>query len=106
MPISGSSFGVRRRAFLGGRSIEEAVVGREDRIPLVPPTLEPFRQLLTEHRWLGGDQPNYADYRALSVFLWLASIASTPATFPAITRKRAPASLEASRATSSASRGW
>ena len=68
-----------RRAFLGGRSIEEAVVGREDRIPLVPPTLEPFRQLLAEHRWLGGEQPNYADYRALAVFLWLGSIASTPA---------------------------
>jgi hypothetical protein len=44
----------------------------------VPPTLEPFRQLFRECKWLGGDQPNYADYRALSVFLWTASIATTP----------------------------
>jgi hypothetical protein len=44
----------------------------------VPPTLEPFRQLLRESAWLGGDAPNYADYRALAVFLWTASIATTP----------------------------
>jgi glutathione S-transferase len=67
-----------RRAFLGGRSIEEAQQGRENRIPLVPPTLEPLRQLVTENRWLGGDSPNYADYRALSLFLWVGSIATTP----------------------------
>ena len=46
--------------------------------PLVPPTLEPLRQLLAESRWLGGDSPNYADYRALSLFLWVSSIATTP----------------------------
>ena len=67
-----------RQAFLGGRKIEEVQAGREDRLPLVPPTLEPFRQLLRESKWLGGAQPNYADYRALAVFLWTASIATTP----------------------------
>lgn len=61
-----------------GRKIEDVVAGREDRLPLVPPTLEPFRQLFQENRWLGGDKPNYADYRALSVFLWTASVATTP----------------------------
>ena len=52
--------------------------GREDRLPHIPPTLEPFRQLLRESPWLRGDQPNYADYRALSIFLWTASIATIP----------------------------
>jgi glutathione S-transferase len=61
-----------------GRKIEDVVAGREDRLPQVPPTLEPFRQLFQENKWLGGDQPNYADYRALSVFLWTASVATTP----------------------------
>jgi glutathione S-transferase len=61
-----------------GRKIEEVQAGREDRLPLVPPTLEPFRQLLRESQWLGGDRPNYADYRALAVFLWTASVATTP----------------------------
>lgn len=67
-----------REAMLGGRRLEEIVVGRENRLPLVPPTLEPFRQLLRESKWLGGDTPNYSDYRALSVFLWTASVATTP----------------------------
>jgi glutathione S-transferase len=61
-----------------GRKIEEVQAGREDRLPLVPPTLEPFRQILRESHWLGGDRPNYADYRALAVFLWTASVATTP----------------------------
>jgi glutathione S-transferase len=61
-----------------GRKLEDVVVGREDRLPLVPPTLEPFRELLRDSKWLGGDQPNYADFRALAVFLWTASIATIP----------------------------
>lgn len=67
-----------RQAFVGGRKLEEVQAGREDRLPQVPPALEPFRQLLRESQWLGGDKPNYADYRALAVFLWTASIATTP----------------------------
>jgi glutathione S-transferase len=68
----------RTRENMLGRKLEEVQAGREDRLPLVPPTLEPFRQLLRDSKWLGGDQPNYADYRALAVFLWTASIATTP----------------------------
>jgi glutathione S-transferase len=67
-----------REAMLGGRKLEVVQAGREERLPQVPPTLEPFRQLLKENKWLGGDTPNYADHRALSVFLWTASVATTP----------------------------
>jgi glutathione S-transferase len=67
-----------RENMLGGRKLEEVQAGREDRLPLVPPTLEPLRQLLKEHKWLGGSKPNYADYRALAVFLWTGSVARTP----------------------------
>jgi glutathione S-transferase len=66
----------RERMF--GRRIDEIIVGREDRLPTVPPKLELLRQVLREHKWLGGDAPNYADYRALSVFLFCASVADTP----------------------------
>jgi hypothetical protein len=52
--------------------------GREDRLPLVSPTLEPLRKILNETKWLGGDTPNFADYSALAVFLWTASVARTP----------------------------
>jgi hypothetical protein len=34
--------------------------------------------MLGESKWLGGSKPNYADYRALGVFLWTASVATTP----------------------------
>ena len=66
----------RERMF--GRKIEDIVVGREDRLPHVPPKLELLRTTLRENKWLGGDAPNYADYRALSVFLFCAAVADTP----------------------------
>lgn len=68
----------RETMFLGGRKLEDVQAGREDRLPLVPPTLEPFRKLLRDTPWLGGDKPNFADYTALAVFLWTASVATTP----------------------------
>lgn len=68
----------RTREAMLGRRLEEVQAGREDRLPLVPPALEPLRQLLRESLWLGGDTPNHADHRALGVFLWTASIATTP----------------------------
>ena len=66
----------RERMF--GRKIEDIVVRREDRLPQVPPKLELLRGILKEHKWLGGESPNYADYRALAVFLFCASVADTP----------------------------
>lgn len=68
----------REQWFLGGQKLEEVQAGREDRLPLVPPQLEPLRQLLRDTRWLGGDTPNYADFSALATFLWTASVATTP----------------------------
>jgi len=66
----------RERMF--GRKIEDIIVGREDRLPQVPPKLEILRTALRETPWLGGQSPNYADYRALAVFLFCASVADTP----------------------------
>ena len=66
----------RERMF--GRRIEDIIEGREDRLPLVPPALELMRTTLRENRWFGGDEPNYADYRLLAVFLFCAAVADTP----------------------------
>src|SRR6185312_8314606 len=63
----------RETLFLQGRKLEDVQAGREDRLPLVAADLEPFRELLKGTKWLGGDAPNYADYRCLAVFLWTAS---------------------------------
>lgn len=66
----------RERMF--GRKLEDIVVGREDRLPKVPPNLAILRQALHENPWLGGQSPNYADHRALAIFLFCASVADTP----------------------------
>lgn len=61
-----------------GKTLEEVQAGREDRLPLIPPKLELLRTTLRETPWLGGDEPNYTDYRALAVFLFMAAVATTP----------------------------
>lgn len=66
----------RRRMW--GAPMEDLIVGREDKLAQVSPELELLRGVLRETPWLGGETPNYADYRALAVFLWCASIADTP----------------------------
>ncbi|HEY5409373.1 MAG TPA: beta-etherase [Caulobacteraceae bacterium] len=61
-----------------GKTLEETQAGREDRLPLIPPKLELLRTALRDTPWLGGDTPNYTDYRALAVFLFMAAVATTP----------------------------
>jgi glutathione S-transferase len=67
-----------RAVILGGR-LEDVQAGREDRLAGISAALEPLRLALREHRFLGGHSPNYADYRIIGGFLWLASLAQTPA---------------------------
>ena len=64
--------------FLQGQKIEDVSAGRDERLPLVPAQLEPFRAMMKDQRWIGGDTPNYADFAALSIFLWTASVATVP----------------------------
>ena len=61
-----------------GKTLEEVQAGREERLPLIPPKLELLRTTLRETPWLGGDAPNYTDFRLLSVFLFMAAVATTP----------------------------
>jgi glutathione S-transferase len=61
-----------------GTTLEEVQKGREDRLPLIPPKLELLRSTLRDTPWLGGDTPNYTDFRALAVFLFMAAVATTP----------------------------
>jgi glutathione S-transferase len=68
----------RERLFLAGRSMEEVVAGREERLPAIREAMRPLRTALAETPWLGGQRPNYADYCGLSAFLWAASINTLP----------------------------
>ncbi|WP_375201233.1 beta-etherase [Hyphococcus sp.] len=62
-----------------GSTLEDMQAGREDRLPGISLALEPLRKALYESKWLGGDEPNYADYRILGGFLFTASVAKIPA---------------------------
>jgi glutathione S-transferase len=53
-----------------GRPINEVVVGREDRLPELRARLEPLRRVVSEQPFLGGETPLYADYLAMSPFIW------------------------------------
>jgi glutathione S-transferase len=78
LPIDHEYIRWSREMMMGGYRLKDVQEGREERLPLVPPTLEPLRQLLKEQPWLGGSKPNFADYCVLSSFLWCASVATTP----------------------------
>jgi glutathione S-transferase len=68
----------RERMFLGRKSMEEVVAGREGRLPAIREALKPLRAVLADTPWPGGDRPNYSDYCGLSAFLWAASINTCP----------------------------
>lgn len=68
----------RERDHLGGKTLEEVQAGREDRLPQVLPMLEPLRETVRQSTWIGGEEPNFADYAVLSQFLWVSSVARTP----------------------------
>ena len=67
-----------RERFVGGRRLEDVQAGREERLPALSARFDPLRKLVSETPWLGGETPDYADYSALGIFLWLASIATVP----------------------------
>jgi glutathione S-transferase len=57
-----------------GKTLEEMQEGYEDRLPVISAALEPLRIALREGKYLGGDTPNYADYRILGSILFTASV--------------------------------
>ena len=67
-----------REARLGGKTLEQFVENREARLPDLNHALRPMRTALASTPFLGGDQPNYADYIALGGFLWAGAICTTP----------------------------
>jgi glutathione S-transferase len=67
-----------REARFGGKRLEDVTAGREQRLPGLREAFGPMRTHLAKSRFLGGDVPNYADYMALSVFVWVASVGTIP----------------------------
>ena len=68
----------REQRFLKGKSLEAFVDGRETRLPTVREALTPLRLQLSRNPFLGGPQPNYADYIIFGLFQWVASMNTLP----------------------------
>ncbi len=57
-----------------GDTLENMQKGWEDWLPKISADIEPLRIALRESKYLGGDTPNYADYRILGSILFTASV--------------------------------
>jgi len=53
-----------------GRTLESLCQDRETRVVAFRQSLLPLRRTLARHDFLGGQQPDYADYCVFSVFQW------------------------------------
>jgi glutathione S-transferase len=62
-------FRTTREARLG-KPLEEAQEGREQRVEKFRTSLQPLRQTLGTQPWLGGQEPDYADYIVFGSLQW------------------------------------
>ena len=67
-----------REQRLKGITLEAYTAGREARLPALRDSLGPLRTHLARFPFLGGAGPNYADYIAISLFIWVSSVSTLP----------------------------
>jgi len=68
----------RSREAYFGRTLEEIVAQREERLPEVRRSLEPVRLTIASQPFLGGKEPNFADMCMLGVFIFVGAIGTLP----------------------------
>lgn len=66
-----------REAFFG-RTLEQIVANREERMPSVRRSLEPVRQTIANQPFFGGTTPNFADMCMLGLFIFVGTIGTLP----------------------------
>jgi glutathione S-transferase len=67
-----------REKNMKGQTLETFTADRASHLPAIRVALAPLRQFLLKSPFLGGAQPNYADYIALAGFYWAASAGTLP----------------------------
>src|SRR5229473_5522337 len=68
-PVDAAYFRTSREARFG-RPLEDVVAGRDKSVTGFRKSLDPMRLTLKTQPYLGGDQPNYADYIVFGGFQW------------------------------------
>jgi glutathione S-transferase len=67
-----------REKNMKGQTLETFTADRATHLPAIRLALAPLRQHLQKAAFLGGTEPNYADYIALGGFYWAASAGTIP----------------------------
>ena len=53
-----------------GKSLEEVVLNRHDRLPALQKLLNPLRSTLSKQEYLSGETPGFSDYIVFGAFQW------------------------------------
>jgi glutathione S-transferase len=61
-----------------GKTLESFTADRASYLPALRASLQPLRTQLQRFPFLGGSEPNFADYIALGSFYWAASAGTLP----------------------------
>jgi glutathione S-transferase len=77
-PADRSYFRQSREQRTRGVTLEAFTADRAAQLPALREALAPLRTHLARGPFLGGNQPNYADYIALGAFHWVASVTTLP----------------------------
>jgi glutathione S-transferase len=67
-----------REKGMRGRTLEEFTADRLSRLPALRESLTPLRAHLAKFSFIGGANPNFADYIVLAGFIWAGSVATVP----------------------------
>ena len=60
-----------KREKMFGKTLEEIVANREQTVPELVQRLMPMKMMLGKQKFIGGDEPNFADYIPFGAFQWL-----------------------------------
>jgi glutathione S-transferase len=77
-PTDRPYFRSSRERWLKGTTLEDYTADRADQLLKLREALQPMRSHLAHYSFLGGSRPNYADYCALGLFQWVASVSTLP----------------------------
>ena len=59
-----------------GKTLEEVVANREERLPRIQKLLTPLRSTLSKQEYLSGETPGFSDYIVFGAFQWARCVSS------------------------------
>ena len=74
--IEDQSYFRESREKMFGKTLEEVVANRKDRLPRLQKILTPLRSTLSKHGFLSGETPGFSDYIVFGAFQWARCISS------------------------------